>query len=76
MYSYRDTSKGAVCFQLMHLILQYHDPSLSSHLESHRVTPFEYAQPFFAALFATEIRKESLYVVWDKLFQRVRIFSL
>ncbi|EFO17791.2 hypothetical protein LOAG_10708 [Loa loa] len=66
----RDISKGAVCYQLMHLIVQYHDPLLSSHLESHKVTSFEYGRPFFAALFAPEICKQSLYVVWDKLFER------
>ncbi|EJW86187.1 hypothetical protein WUBG_02903 [Wuchereria bancrofti] len=66
----RDILKGAVCYQLMHLIVQYHDPLLSSHLESHKVTSFEYGRPFFAALFAPEICKQSLYVVWDKLFER------
>ncbi|VDN83282.1 unnamed protein product [Brugia pahangi] len=58
----RDILKGAVCYQLMHLIVQYHDPLLSSHLESHKVTSFEYGRPFFAALFAPEICKQSLYV--------------
>lgn len=57
----------------MHLIVQYHDPLLSSHLESHKVTAFEYGRPFFAALFAPEICKQSLYVVWDKLFERVSL---
>ncbi|CAG9533470.1 unnamed protein product [Cercopithifilaria johnstoni] len=66
----RDISKGAVCYQLMHLIVQYHDPLLSSHLESHKVTSFEFGRPFFAALFAPEICKEALYVMWDKLFER------
>uniref|UniRef100_A0A0R3RXF7 TBC1 domain family member 23 n=1 Tax=Elaeophora elaphi TaxID=1147741 RepID=A0A0R3RXF7_9BILA len=69
-YVPRDISKGAVCYQLMHLIVQYHDPLLSSHLESHKVTSFEYGHPFFSALFAPEICKQSLYVVWDKLFER------
>ncbi|VDK72928.1 unnamed protein product [Litomosoides sigmodontis] len=66
----RDISEGAVCYQLMHLIVQYHDPLLSSHLESHKVTAFQYGRPFFAALFAPEICKQSLYVVWDKLFEK------
>uniref|UniRef100_A0A8R1TU05 TBC1 domain family member 23 n=1 Tax=Onchocerca volvulus TaxID=6282 RepID=A0A8R1TU05_ONCVO len=66
----RDISKGAVCYQLMHLIIQYHNPLLSSHLESHKATSFEYGRPFFAALFAPEICKQSLYVIWDKLFER------
>uniref|UniRef100_A0A915PXR9 Rhodanese domain-containing protein n=1 Tax=Setaria digitata TaxID=48799 RepID=A0A915PXR9_9BILA len=58
----RNISKNAMCYQLMHLIVQYHDPLLSSHLESHKVTSFEYGRPFFAALFAPEICKQSLYV--------------
>ncbi|KAM3726529.1 TBC1 domain family member [Dirofilaria immitis] len=66
----RDISKGAVCYQLMDLIVQYHSPLLSSHLESHKVTSFEYGRPFFAALFASEISKQSLYMVWDKLFEK------
>ncbi|VDM18226.1 unnamed protein product [Wuchereria bancrofti] len=55
--------KGAVCYQLMHLIVQYHDPLLSSHLESHKVTSFEYGRPFFAALFAPEICKQSFELI-------------
>ncbi|VDN04667.1 unnamed protein product [Thelazia callipaeda] len=66
----RDISKDAVCYQLMHLILQYHDPLLSSHLESHKVTSFDYASLFFASLFASEICKNALYMVWDKLFEK------
>uniref|UniRef100_A0A0N5AI33 TBC1 domain family member 23 n=1 Tax=Syphacia muris TaxID=451379 RepID=A0A0N5AI33_9BILA len=72
----RNTSNGSICYQLMYLVLQYHDPKLSSHLDSHKVFVYEYAEFCFTAIFAGYFEKESVFAIWDKYFEKGDPFML
>uniref|UniRef100_A0A0M3HQ05 TBC1 domain family member 23 n=1 Tax=Ascaris lumbricoides TaxID=6252 RepID=A0A0M3HQ05_ASCLU len=75
-YLPRSTTKGALCYHLMNLILQYHDPALSTHLTSHKLNCYDFAHPCFASLFSGIIEKKSLYAIWDKYFEKGDPFLL
>ncbi|KHN72398.1 TBC1 domain family member 23 [Toxocara canis] len=69
-YLPRSTAKGAICYHLMHLILQYHDPALSTHLTSHKLNCYDFAYPCFSSLFVRVIDRGTLYSIWDKYFEK------
>ncbi|VDM38098.1 unnamed protein product [Toxocara canis] len=75
-YLPRSTAKGAICYHLMHLILQYHDPALSTHLTSHKLNCYDFAYPCFSSLFVRVIDRGTLYSIWDKYFEKGDPFLL
>ncbi|VDK41773.1 unnamed protein product [Anisakis simplex] len=75
-YLPRSTTKGSVCYHLMHLILQYHDPSLTTHLISRKLNCYEFAYPCFSSLFVGTMDRQTLYSVWDKYFEKGDPFLL
>ncbi|CAJ0565287.1 unnamed protein product, partial [Mesorhabditis spiculigera] len=48
-YMPRETKPGAQVFDLFRLLLQYHEPELSSHLESIKCSPHTYTRTWFAS---------------------------
>ncbi|CAG2194518.1 TBC1D23 [Mytilus edulis] len=48
-----DCEKNGKPFHLFRLLLQYHDPELSSFLDTKRITPDTYALPWLRSLFAS-----------------------
>lgn len=49
--TFRDSKKNGKPFHLFRLLLQYHDPELSSFLDTKRVTPDTYALSWVRQLF-------------------------
>ncbi|CAI2358223.1 unnamed protein product [Caenorhabditis sp. 36 PRJEB53466] len=59
-----DTRPEAQIFDLFRLLLQYHDPQLSNHLESLHCSPAMYSKNWFSTLFASSMSTESIHALW------------
>ncbi|CAJ0571042.1 unnamed protein product, partial [Mesorhabditis spiculigera] len=69
-YMPRETKPGAQVFDLFRLLLQYHEPELSSHLESIKCSPHTYTRTWFASLYACAVDDKSCAVLWDLYIER------
>lgn len=58
----------------MYLILQYHEPNLCAFLYSRKINTFDFSYSHFSTLFAKTVKKEILYMIWDKYFEKVLFF--
>ncbi|XP_071174682.1 TBC1 domain family member 23-like [Mytilus edulis] len=65
----RDCEKNGKPFHLFRLLLQYHDPELSSFLDTKRITPDTYALPWLRSLFASTCTLPVIQNMWDVYFQ-------
>lgn len=65
----RECYKNGKPFHLFRLLLQYHDPELSSFLDTKRVSPDTYALPWFRSLFASTCTLPVIQNKWDVYFQ-------
>ncbi|KAK6173494.1 hypothetical protein SNE40_016935 [Patella caerulea] len=68
-YIPRDCVKNGKPFHLFRLLLQYHDPELSSFLDTKRITPDLYAHDWFLSLFAATCDLKVITIMWDVYFQ-------
>ena len=66
---FSDTDSGleACISSLLRLLLQYHDPLLSLHLDRYRVSPTILLK-FWSNLFIHQIGMQQVYQLWDYLF--------
>jgi uracil phosphoribosyltransferase/rhodanese-related sulfurtransferase len=67
--TFTDTEFGALqcIFRLFKLLLQYHDPELSSFLDQHNTPPELYATPWFVTMWAQKCEIDTLLHLWDEL---------
>ncbi|XP_061188960.1 TBC1 domain family member 23-like [Saccostrea echinata] len=65
----RDCVKGGKPFHLFRLLLQYHDPELSSFLDTKKIMPDLYCHSWFRSLFAAPCDLQVIQVMWDVYFQ-------
>lgn len=63
-YIPKDTRTDAQIFDLFRLLLQYHDPQISNHLESLNCSPAMYAKHWFSTLFASSMSTETCHELW------------
>ncbi|CAD6190600.1 unnamed protein product [Caenorhabditis auriculariae] len=64
-YIPRDIKKGSQIYDLFRLILQYHDPELSNHLDSLKVATYDYANDWFGTLLGSHMNTNACYELWD-----------
>jgi len=67
--TFTDTEFGALqcIFRLFKLLLQYHDPELSSFLDQYDTPPEVYASQWFVTIYAQKCPIETLLQIWDDL---------
>ncbi|CAJ0934488.1 unnamed protein product, partial [Mesorhabditis belari] len=69
-YTPRETKPGAQVFDLFRLLLQYHEPELSSHLESIKCSSQTYAREWFSTLYACAVDDKTCAALWDLYIER------
>jgi len=57
-------------YHLLRLLLLYHDPQLCSFLDTLRITPEQFAHPWFNGLFAGVCNLKVVHAIWDLYLQR------
>jgi hypothetical protein len=67
-YIPRDCRPGAPPYHLFRLLLLYHDPGLCSFLDTHKLTPEDYLQPWLRSLFASTCQLDIISPLWDVYF--------
>lgn len=67
-YIPRECFKNGKPFHLFRLLLQYHDPELSSFLDTKRISPDAYALPWLRSLFASTCTLPVIQCMWDVYF--------
>jgi len=67
--TFTDSEFGALqcIFRLFKLLLQYHEPELSSFLDEHDTPPEVYASQWFVTLYAQKCEIDILLQLWDEL---------
>ncbi|KAK7026834.1 hypothetical protein SK128_024367 [Halocaridina rubra] len=68
-YIPRESGLGAPVYHLLRLILLYHDPELSTFLDSRRITPDLFATSWMRSLFSAVCSLDATMAVWDIYFQ-------
>ncbi|XP_042209503.1 TBC1 domain family member 23-like [Homarus americanus] len=68
-YIPRESGIGGPVYHLLRLLLLYHDPELSTFLDSRKITPDLYATSWMRSLFAAVCSLDSTMAVWDIYFQ-------
>ncbi|ULT84521.1 hypothetical protein L3Y34_013292 [Caenorhabditis briggsae] len=63
-YIPKDTSPDAQIFDVFRLLLQYHDPQISNHLEALHCSPAMYTKNWFSTLFACSLSTETCHELW------------
>ncbi|KAA0199528.1 hypothetical protein HAZT_HAZT007197 [Hyalella azteca] len=68
-YIPRESSPGSPIYHFLRLLLLYHDPQLSNHLDSLKITPDQYAAPWVRSLFGSVCSLDTVMSLWDAYFQ-------
>ncbi|XP_066948124.1 TBC1 domain family member 23 isoform X3 [Macrobrachium rosenbergii] len=68
-YIPRESGIGGPVYHLLRLILLYHDPKLSTFLDSRKITPDLYATSWLRSLFSSVCSLDSTMALWDIYFQ-------
>ncbi|XP_042884161.1 TBC1 domain family member 23-like isoform X2 [Penaeus japonicus] len=68
-YIPRESGLGGSVYHLLRLILLYHDPELSTFLDSRKITPDLYATSWMRSLFSAVCSLDATMAVWDIYFQ-------
>ncbi|XP_027228483.1 TBC1 domain family member 23 isoform X2 [Penaeus vannamei] len=68
-YIPRESGLGGSVYHLLRLILLYHDPELSTFLDSRKITPDLYATSWMRSLFSSVCSLDATMAVWDIYFQ-------
>ncbi|KAF1749144.1 hypothetical protein GCK72_025611 [Caenorhabditis remanei] len=63
-YIPKDTRPNAQIYDLFRLLLQYHDPQISNHLEALHCSPSTYCKQWFSTLFASSMSTETCHELW------------
>lgn len=64
-YIPKETRENAQIYDLFRLLLQYHDPQISSHLDSLKCTPYTYANPWFSTVLASGVDDAVCRSLWE-----------
>ncbi|KAK3888097.1 hypothetical protein Pcinc_007835 [Petrolisthes cinctipes] len=65
----RETGTGAPVYHLLRLLLLYHDPELSTFLDSHKITPDTFAVSWVRSVFSSVVSLDAVIALWDIYFQ-------
>ncbi|CAL4067281.1 unnamed protein product, partial [Meganyctiphanes norvegica] len=68
-YIPRETGRGSPVYHLLRLLLLYHDPELSTFLDSRKITPDLYATSWMQSLFSSKCSLAATCAAWDIYFQ-------
>ncbi|XP_069195508.1 TBC1 domain family member 23 isoform X4 [Procambarus clarkii] len=68
-YVPRESGIGGPVYHLLRLLLLYHDPELSTFLDSRKITPDLYATSWLRSLFSAVCSLDATMAVWDIYFQ-------
>ncbi|XP_071549394.1 TBC1 domain family member 23 isoform X2 [Panulirus ornatus] len=68
-YVPRESGVGGPVYHLLRLLLLYHDPELSTFLDSRKITPDLYATSWMRSLFASVCSLDATMALWDIYFQ-------
>ncbi|XP_068209839.1 TBC1 domain family member 23 [Palaemon carinicauda] len=68
-YIPRESGLGGSVYHLLRLILLYHDPKLSTFLDSRKITPDLYATSWLRSLFSAVCSLDASMALWDIYFQ-------
>ncbi|XP_069950086.1 TBC1 domain family member 23 isoform X2 [Cherax quadricarinatus] len=68
-YIPRESGIGGAVYHLLRLLLLYHDPELSTFLDSRKITPDLYATSWLRSLFSAVCSLDATMAVWDIYFQ-------
>ncbi|VDK80908.1 unnamed protein product [Cylicostephanus goldi] len=72
-YIPKETKESAQIYDLFRLLLQYHDPQISSHLDSLKLPPHTYANPWFSTVLAACVDDEVCKTLWELYIEKVRL---
>ncbi|MCL4125486.1 UNVERIFIED_CONTAM: hypothetical protein GTU68_054757 [Idotea baltica] len=68
-YIPRETEKGAPVYHLLRLLLLYHDPLLTTVLDSKKITPELFSTTWMKSLFSSVCTLDAISPLWDIYFQ-------
>ncbi|CAL2051548.1 unnamed protein product [Caenorhabditis brenneri] len=63
-YIPKDTRPEAQIFDVFRLLLQYHDPQISNHLEALKCSPSSYCKNWFSTLFGGSMSTDTCHELW------------
>eukprot|EP00039_Didymoeca_costata_P022030 m.3507 g.3507 ORF g.3507 m.3507 type:complete len:854 (-) comp2781_c0_seq2:96-2657(-) len=67
-YAIQDISGSSVAFEVLRLLLLYHDAELCAVLDTLRVTPKDFTQTWFRSMFSHTCGPEIVLPLWDAYF--------
>ncbi|KJH44527.1 kelch repeat protein [Dictyocaulus viviparus] len=69
-YIPRETRENAQIYDLFRLLLQYHDPQISSHLDSLKCDPYSYANQWFSTMLAASVHDDVCRTLWELYIEK------
>ncbi|EYB92723.1 hypothetical protein Y032_0190g1230 [Ancylostoma ceylanicum] len=69
-YIPKETKESAQIYDLFRLLLQYHDPQISSHLDSLKYSPYCYASLWFSTILAGSIDDGVCKALWELYIEK------
>nr|CDJ95921.1 TBC1 domain family member 23 [Haemonchus contortus] len=69
-YIPKETKENAQIYDLFRLLLQYHDPVISSHLDSLKCMPYSYANQWFSTVLAASVDDGVCRVLWELYIEK------
>lgn len=69
-YIPKETKENAQIYDLFRLLLQYHDPQISSHLDSLKCAPYSYASHWFSTVLAGSVDDTVCKVLWELYIEK------
>ncbi|KHJ97112.1 hypothetical protein OESDEN_02914 [Oesophagostomum dentatum] len=69
-YIPKETKDTAQIYDLFRLLLQYHDPQISSHLDSLKCPPHRYANHWFATVLASSVNDGVCRALWELYIEK------
>ncbi|KAJ1364617.1 hypothetical protein KIN20_024741 [Parelaphostrongylus tenuis] len=69
-YIPKETKENAQIYDLFRLLLQYHDPQISSHLDSLKCSPYSYTNQWFSTVLAASVDDSVCGTLWESYIER------
>ncbi|KIH66976.1 hypothetical protein ANCDUO_02694 [Ancylostoma duodenale] len=69
-YIPKETKESAQIYDLFRLLLQYHDPQISSHLDSLKYSPYCYASLWFSTILAGSVDDGVCKALWELYIEK------
>uniref|UniRef100_A0A0K0D2X0 Rab-GAP TBC domain-containing protein n=1 Tax=Angiostrongylus cantonensis TaxID=6313 RepID=A0A0K0D2X0_ANGCA len=64
------TKENAQIYDLFRLLLQYHDPQISCHLDSLKCNPYSYANQWFSTVLAASVDDSVCRTLWESYIEK------